>query len=180
VQVGAYALSADVVPGGGQTMGVRVHATDTALDATYQFIVDPTKMTSDMISAHATFIHEDSAMQAGQAQMMTGAAPNHRLDTFRADVSYSWAATITPTIQYFRTTGSADPFYWTTPNGSPNSSGMIYEIAYVPWGKPDSPFPNINVRLAVQYIDYFRFDGSSTNARDNNNFYFSLWTAVKF
>lgn len=180
IEVGAFALSADVVPGGDQTFGVRNHTTDLALDATYQFIIDPTKATSDMVSAHATFIHENSTMQASTAQSMTGAALGHSLDTFRADISYSWAATITPSIQYFRTTGSADPVYWTTPNGSPNSDGMIYEIAYVPWGKPDSPFPNVNLRLAVQYIDYLHFDGSALNARDNNNFYFSLWTAVKF
>jgi hypothetical protein len=180
IEVGAFALSGDVVPGGDQNFGVRNHTTDLALDATYQFILHPTKMTSDMISAHATFIHENSTMQASTAQSMTGAALNHSLNTFRADISYSWAATITPSIQYFRTTGSADPIYWTTPNGSPNSDGVIYEIAYVPWGKPDSPYPNVNLRLAVQYIDYFHFDGSALNARDNNNFYFSLWTAVKF
>lgn len=180
IEVGAFALSADVVPGGDQTFGVRNHTTDTALDATYQFIFDPTKAESDMISAHATYIHENSSMQASIAQSATGAALGHSLDTFRADVGYSWKATITPSIQYFKTSGSADPFYWSTPNGSPNSDGMIYEIAYVPWGKTDSPFPNVNLRLAVQYIDYFHFDGSALNARDNNNLYFSLWTAVKF
>jgi hypothetical protein len=181
IEVGAYALSADVVPGGDQSFGVRTHATDLALDATYQFILHPSKVASDMISAHATFIHENSTMLASSTVQSTrGATLGHSLDTFRADIAYSWAATITPSIQYFRTTGSADPIYWTTPTGSPNSDGMIYEIAYVPWGKPDSPFPNVNLRLAVQYIDYIHFDGSALNARDNNNFYFSLWTAVKF
>ena len=57
---------------------------------------------------------------------------------------------------------------------------MIFEVAYVPWGKPDSPFPNVNFRLAVQYVNYFRFDGSSIGARNNNNVFFSLWSAVKF
>ena len=57
---------------------------------------------------------------------------------------------------------------------------MIFEVAYVPWGKPDSPFPNLNLRLAVQYVSYFSFDGSSANAGSNNNFYFSLRTAAKF
>ena len=94
-------------------------------------------------------------------------------------VSYSFAATITPSVQYFRTTGTADVKYWSTPNGSPNSDGMIFEVGYVPWGKPDSPFPNVNLRLAVQYVSYFSFDGSSTNASSNNNFYFNLRTAMK-
>jgi hypothetical protein len=58
----------------------------------------------------------------------------HILDTVRFDVSYSFAATVTPSMQYFRTTGTTDINYWTTPNGSPNSDGMILEVAYVPRG----------------------------------------------
>jgi hypothetical protein len=56
---------------------------------------------------------------------------------------------------------------------------MIYEIAYVPWGKPDSPFPYINWRLALQYVSYFSFNGTTANARSNNNLYLSLRTAMK-
>lgn len=178
-EIGAYALSGNVVPGGDQTLGFTVHKTDVALDATYQFISDPSKVTSDRLSAHATYIHENAKMQVSDA-LALGALPDHWLDTMRFDVSYSIAATVTPSVQYFRTIGTADASYWTTPNGSPNSDGMILEVAYVPWGKPDSPFPNMNVRLAVQYVDYFSFDGSYASASRNNHFYFSLWTAVKF
>lgn len=179
-EIGAYGLYADgVIPGGGQTFGLPIRATDIAVDGTYQYIVDPAKVTSDMVSAHATFIHEDSSVTAAEAAALFG-TPNHTLDTFRADVSLSFQATITPSVQYFRTSGTSDPVYWSTPNGSPNSDGMIFEVAYVPFGKPDSPFPNFNLRLAVQYVNYFTFDGTSTNARGNNNLYVSLWTAVAF
>jgi hypothetical protein len=177
-EIGAYALSARVLPADNQTLGFRNRMTDVALDATYQFIFDAAKVTSDMLSAHATYIHENSRIDA-PAQALAGPL-DHSLDTLRFDISYSFAATFTPSVQYFRTTGTADTNYWSTPNGSPNSDGMIFEIAYVPWGKPDSPFPNLNLRLAVQYVSYFRFDGTTMNARDNNNFYFSLWTAMKF
>jgi hypothetical protein len=119
-------------------------------------------------------------MDAGAAQALTGASPDHLLDTVRVDVSYSFAATITPSIQYFRTTGTSDVNYWGTPNGSPNSDGMIFEVRYVPWGKPDSPFPNVNLQLSAQYVSYFSFDGSTNDAASNNNFYFSLRTAAKF
>jgi hypothetical protein len=178
-EIGAYALSGSVIPGGGQTLGFGVRKTDIAFDATYQFITDPAKVTSDRLSAHATYIHE-TARLAFDGLAQTGALPDHWLDTFRADVSYSFAATVTPSVQYFHTIGTADANYWTTPNGSPNSDGMIVEVAYVPWGKPDSPFPNVNVRLAAQYINYFSFDGSYANASRNNHFYLSLWTAMKF
>jgi hypothetical protein len=168
-----------VFSGDAQTFGLPIRKTDMALDATYQFITDPAKVTSDRLSAHATYIHETASMQLSDAQSL-GALTDHWLDTVRFDVSYSFAATVTPSVQYFRSTGTGDVNYWSTVNGSPNSDGMIFEVAYVPWGKPDSPFPNMNVRLAVQYVNYFSFDGSTASASRNNNFYFSLWTAMKF
>jgi hypothetical protein len=70
--------------------------------------------------------------------------------------------------------------YWGTPSGSPNSSGVIAEIAYVPWGKPDSWISWGNVRFAVQYVSYFRFDGSSHAASANNALYFTVWAAAHF
>ena len=177
VEVGAYALTGNVLLGGNPTLGIGTQITDTALDANYQYIVNPAKAASDMISAHATYIHEESRIGSGAAGLF--ATLDHPLDTVRLDASYSFAATITPTVQYFRTTGPSDATFWTTPNGSPNSDGMIFEVAYVPWGKPDSPFPNMNLRLAAQYVSYFSFDGTTANASSNNNFYFSLWAALK-
>ncbi|HLH96147.1 MAG TPA: hypothetical protein VKW08_13620 [Xanthobacteraceae bacterium] len=180
MELGAYTLSgSNISPWGWyQNYGITMRATDMALDANYQYIFDPTKAASDMLSAHATYIHEDSAID-GNAQAWWFASDHHSLDTLRFDVSFTIGATVTPTIQYFRTTGPSDRTYWWTQNGSPNSDGMIFEVAYVPWGKPNSPFPNMNLRLAVQYVSYFSFDGSTANASNNNNFYFSLWTALK-
>jgi hypothetical protein len=178
-ELGAFALSGDTVPGGNQTFGVSSHADDLAVDATYQYISDPSKVASDRLSAHALYIHELATLDA-LPTALTGALYDHSLDTMRFDVSYSFAATVTPSIQYFRTTGTTDIKYWTTPNGSPNSDGMIYEVAYVPWGKPDSPFPNVNVRLTAQYVSYFSFNGTTTNAHANNNFFFGFQTAMQF
>jgi hypothetical protein len=178
VELGTYGLHASIVPGGFDYPGQANVFTDSALDANYQFTFNPKNVTSDMVSAHATFIHEDGALAPGEIAQGTNAS--ERLNTFRADVSYSIAATVTPTMQYFRTTGRNDPVYWGTFNGSPNSSGVIAEIAYVPWGKPDSPFAWLNVRVAAQYVDYFRFDGVARNASDNNALYLSIWAAAHF
>jgi hypothetical protein len=131
-----------------------------------------------MISAHATFIHEDASLRA--SEIIGGARLSHGLNTLRADVSYSLGATVTPSIQYFRTSGTNDAAYWGTPNGSPNSSGIITEIAYVPWGKPDSLISWGNVRFAAQYVSYFRFDGASNNASANNALYVTVWAAAHF
>src|SRR5260370_34770286 len=108
-------MSADVVPGGDQTLGLTVRKTDAALDASYQSISDLSKVTSDALPAHATYIHETAKMQVSDA-LVLGALPDHWLDTMRFDVSYSFAATVTPSVQYFRTTGTADANYWSTPN----------------------------------------------------------------
>jgi len=177
VELGTYGLSASVLPGG-VDIGLADRFTDTALDANYQFVFDPKSVVSDMISAHATLIHEDASLDASNA--LIGAARSHGLGTFRADVSYSIAATVTPTIQYFQTTGTTDTAYWGTPNGSPNSSGFVAEIAYSPWGKPDSPISWANIRFAVQYVDYTRFDGQTHGASANNALYLSVWAAAHF
>jgi hypothetical protein len=178
VEFGTYGLAASVLPGGVNAGGLVDRYTDTALDANYQFIFNPRNVTSDMISAHATFIHETGLLQASQA--LAGANPNNSLNTFRADVSYSFAATITPTIQFFETSGTNNMGYWNTPNGSPNSSGIITEIAYVPWGKPDSFISWGNVRFAAQYVSYFRFNGVTAGASANNALYLSVWLAAHF
>ena len=178
MEFGTYGLNANVAPGGVEIPGHSDQFTDLALDANYQFRFNLRDVTSDMISAHATMIHEDGWL--GASQIINGAVPFHGLDTFRADVSYSIGATVTPSIQYFQTKGTSDAAYWGTPNGSPNSSGMIAEIAYVPWGKPDSFIAWGNVRLAVQYVSYFRFDGVTNNAAANNALYFSVWAAAHF
>ena len=75
-QIGAYALTGRVVPGGNQTFGYRNRATDIAVDANYQFIFDERKVTSDMLSAHATSIRENSSIEPGQAQALFG-TPSH-------------------------------------------------------------------------------------------------------
>jgi hypothetical protein len=179
IELGSFALAGDTVPGRNQTFGVSSHATDLAFDATYQYISDPTKVASDRLSAHALYIHETATLGALPAAL-AGAQFGHWLDAMRVDVSYSFTATVTPSIQYFRTTGTTDLKYWGTPNGSPNSDGMIFEVAYVPWGKPDSPFPNVNVRLTAQYVSYFSFNGTTVNAHANNNFFFGFQTAMQF
>ena len=178
LEVGTYGINASVLPGGIDIPGRADVFTDDALDANYQFIFNPRSVVSDMISAHATLIHENASLAA--SQIISGALRSHQLDTFRADVSYSFAATITPTIQYFQTGGTSDAAYWGTPSGSPNSSGIIAEVAYVPWGKPDSPIAWANIRFAVQYVKYFRFDGHTNGASANDALYLSVWAATHF
>jgi len=173
-EFGTYGLHADIWPGGITYAGTD-SLTDTALDANFQWIANTKDVTSSTVSTHATWIHESLDLGASHALFATNR--RDQLEEFRADLSYSYAATWTPTIQYFNTRGSSDPARWGTPSGSPNSSGVVMELAYVPWGKPDSPVNWANGRLALQYVSYDKFNGSSAHSSDFNTVYLNLWFA---
>jgi hypothetical protein len=177
-EIGTYGIVADILPAGGLP-GLRPDRyTDIAADANWQFTFRPREVASDILSTHATLIHEDEDFGASGA--LPGAAPNGHLTTMRADVSYSIGATVTPSAQIFKTSGSRNPGFWQTPTGYPDSSGAVLELAYAPFGKPNSLIHWGNVRLAVQYVIYTRFDGQSSHAGDNNTLYLSIWAAWHF
>lgn len=171
-QTGAYTLVADRYPAGDRSSGTSDRIVDRALDATYQFVGSK----SNFVSAHAIYIHEDERLRADQ--MLAGTLPDDTLRTFRVDVSYSFRDTLTPSIQFFQNTGSRDAALWGTSNGSPDTRGHVAEIAFVPWGKLKSLPQWMNVRFAVQYVSYDKFDGSSRGSSLNNTLFLSCWIAV--
>jgi hypothetical protein len=179
-QVGAFALAGKIMPRGLSPLGRVNKVTDLGVDANFQYIWDPSKVSSDIISASALLIRETTDAQA--TAIVAGSLAKQSLQTFRANVSYSFGATITPTIQYFRTVGARDARFWGTSSGRPDTDGMIYEIAYVPWGKPETPPPieGLNARLVAQYTDYFSFDGSRVDIRKYNSLFVGATTALAF
>ena len=73
------------------------------------------------------------------------------------------------------TSGSTNPALYATSTGSPDTRGWAVELDYLPWQ---------NVKLAIQYVAYTKFDGSSSNydgtgrnASDNNTLYIFAWFA---
>ena len=174
-EVGTYGISADRFPGGDQTTGLKDHFLDNAVDVNYQWTADP----DNLVSLHGTFIHENENLDASYA-LGNSTNASERLDTFRADASYSYQNTYTPSVQYFTTHGTSDATWWGTSTGlaSPNSQGYIVELGYVPFGKPDSPLPWVNGRLALQYVGYTEFDGTPSHASDNNTIFLNLWLSL--
>src|SRR5207248_1879051 len=63
VALGTYGVYTETYPNRIQTVGKDSY-TDIAFDATYQWIAHPERSTSDMLSAHALYIHEDSRLTA--------------------------------------------------------------------------------------------------------------------
>lgn len=171
-QTGAFTLVANRYPGGDRSTGATDRIVDRAFDANYQFLGSK----NHFVSAHAIYIDENQNLRADQ--ILAGTLANDTLRTFRADVSYSFRDTWTPSLQFFQTTGSRDAALWGTPNGSPDTRGYVAEIAFVPWGKIKSLPQWMNIRLAAQYVSYNKFDGSSRESSLNNTLYLSCWVAV--
>lgn len=177
-EIGAYGLSAAVLPAGYSPLGRADRFTDLAIDTNWQYTAVPRLVASDIVSLHATLIGETQDRAA--SALLRGAARHGDLTTIRADISYSIAATIVPSAQIFRTSGSTDAAYWGPPGGNPGSSGAIAEIAYVPFGKPGSPIAWGNLRLALQYVAYSEFNGQGHGASAQNTIYLSAWAAWHF
>ena len=172
IEFGTYGLTANRYPGVDQTNGTD-RLVDTAIDANYQWHANP----DYFVSVHTSYTHESSYLDAS---VQNGTNPSNSLNSYKADVSYSYKSTYTPSLAYFKTTGSSDATYWNTSTGlaSPNSEGIMAEIAYVPFGKDDSPMPWGNGRLGLQYTAYTQFDGTSAHASDNNTIFLNLWLSL--
>lgn len=177
-EVGTYGIAADILPAGESPSGKADHFLDVAADANWQYAFNPRRIASDIFSFHSTIIHEGEDL--GASTILAGTKHTGHLVTMRADASYSWQATITPSAQFFHTTGTTDQAYWSTPNGAPNDTGEILEVAYTPFGKADSSIAWGNIRLAAQYIIYSQFDGQNGGASKNDNVYLSVWAAWHF
>ena len=170
-QIGTFGTNAQLYPGGDRSTGFNDHLLDLGLEANYQYLAIP----HYPISAHATFIQEHQNLKATYA-LGNSSFPTEVINEFRTDVTYSINDTIVPTVQYFQTRGSNDPALWGTANGSPNTQGYTVDLAYVPFGKPDSPWNTFaNLRIALQYTGYTQYGGTSAHASDNNTIFLNLW-----
>ena len=177
-EVGIFGLAANTYPGRDASEG-RDRTVDYGFDTQYQV----TKLNYD-VTAMASWIYERQTWSASRALGEVENATNH-LGNFKATVSYLRAKTYGVTVQYFNTRGSADALlYPDSPSNTPDSAGFIFQLNYLPLNHGGGPafWPRSNVKFALQYIDYLKFDGarhdydgSGRNARDNNTVYAEAW-----
>ncbi len=174
--VGAYGISTKITPAGQPIRGSSDRFRDVALDSQFQFIGD-----EDIFSAQGTYIKERQSLDATFA-LGDSENQSNDLKTLRVGASYYLRRTYGVALGHFSTTGSSDALKYapnpTTPsigfaNNSPNSNGWIAELNYLPWQ---------NVKLALQYTAYQKFNGASSNydglgrnASDNNTLYLLGW-----
>ncbi len=173
LELGTYGLSANLYPTG--IAGLTNQYTDVGFDLNIEKVI-----ADNMFTAHGSWIHESRTLDAA---FTTGSAVNQSgsLDSFRLVGNYYLHSQIGFSLGYFSITGDGDALLYAPEsvngsiNGTPNSSGFIFEFDYLPW---------YNTKLAVQYVAYSKFNGNSDNydgqgraASDNNNLYLSCWIA---
>ncbi len=180
---GTYGLIVDRYPDNTLPDTATDRFSDTAVDAQYQYITDPHTFT-----LQATHIHEKQDYRASFPATETGSpigagpTPDNSTDTLRTTKikgSYYYERIYGGTIAYFSTRGGSDAGLYPegsvggSANGSPSSSGYVFELDY-------SPIQNL--RLMLQYYDFNKFNGGSSNydgsgrhARDNNTLFLNAW-----
>jgi hypothetical protein len=174
LEIGVFGLSASTHPGNGTPLaGPPDKFRDIAADIQYQFIGE-----DHLFTALATYISEHQTLQASVADGFA-AEPDNKLKTLKLTGEYYYQRRIGGTVGYFSTTGSSDALLYApgpvtgSANNSPDSTGYILEVNYLPW---------LNTKLQAQYVGYEKFngqkinyDGSGRDASNNNTAYLLVW-----
>jgi hypothetical protein len=173
LEFGGYGMHVSSTPQ--SVSGPTDDYTDVAADAQWERVLP--MLANDLLTIHGTYIHESSNLNATFA---SGGASlvGHGLNTFRVNGEYHFGYRITPSFGYFGTTGTGDALLYApaaligSRTGSPESQGFVANLTY---------WPVQNVRLALQYTAYTKFNGASSNydgmgrnASDNNSLYLHL------
>ena len=175
LETGLFGMAASIQPQRLTGFG-NDHLTDVGIDAQYQFLAD-----RDSISLQASAIFENQSLSAsGNPALGLTANTHNTLRSLHAKATYYYDQTYGATLGAFRLDGSRDAaLYSNSPNGSPNSTGVIGELDYIPFnhGGPDF-WPWFNLKLGVQYTYYPQFDGAvGSAATKNNTLYAFVWFA---
>jgi hypothetical protein len=175
--IGTYGIVARKYPDGLDPTGPTDRFRDIGVDAQYQYLTDRHRF-----SVQLNYLREhqglDATFAAGDASN-----PTDTLRTLKGKATYYYDQKYGATVQYFRTTGSADNGLYNTgepvtgsTSGSPKNSGIVAELDWL---------PRRDLRLMLQYTAYQTFNGASSNydgfgrnAKDNNTLYVVLWLMI--
>jgi len=180
-EVGAFAFLSDVYPGRDHSAGTTDRYQDWGADASYQL----TSANGDMWTVNGRYTYEQQRLNASTILGLAAGRDNN-LNDLRADLSYYSHHGYGASAGVFDTWGSSDALlYADSRTNSPNSSGVMLQADFTPFGNGHSPFgPRFNTRLGVQYIHYTEFDGARHNydnagrdASDNDTLRIFAWVA---
>jgi len=183
--MGAFGMLAKVAPwlGPGNPVGTTAtylqtdNYTDAGVDAQYQY-----QGSGYWLTLRGSYIREFQQLNASFANGLAS-NPTNDLHSLKLQASAALGGDnrVVLTAQYFNTWGSPDPLlYGGLASGlSPDSNGWMAEIAYIPYGLSQAPgWPWANVRIALQYTWYNRFDGTTFGAQNNNTLFLHAWFAM--
>jgi hypothetical protein len=180
-EVGGFGFVSDVYPGRDHSAGTTDRYRDWGADASYEL----TGASGDTWTLNARYTYERQLLGAS-AVLGLAANGNNTLNDLRADLSYYSHQGLGASAGVFDTWGSSDALlYGDSRTNSPNSSGIMLQADFTPFGRGHSPFgPRFNARLGVQYVYYAEFngarrnyDGAGRNAADNNTLRIFAWAA---
>jgi len=151
--------------------------TDIGFDSQYQYQGD-----NYWFTLRGTYIHEYQKLDASFPNGLSS-NPTNDLNEAKgyASLAYGSNNRVVLTGQYFNTWGTPDPLLYGSLASafSPNGSGWIAEIAYIPFISSTAPgWPWLNMRIGLQHTWYQRFDGTSVGAANNNTTFLYLWLAM--
>lgn len=174
IEIGTFGLQTDIYADRyNKTAGTNQYS-DLGADITYQYLGNM----EHIVEFRGSYIRENQQLRGTQS--LGGSAKNSvMLNTLNLNASYTYQQTYTGTFGFFDISGSTDALlYPDNPSFKPNSQGFITEVDYVPFGKSNSLWqPWLNLRLGLQYVAYTQFNGTATNAGDNNTLYLNGWLA---
>ena len=199
--VGTYGMVAKVYPDPTQPSGSTTRFDDSAVDAQYQYILDPHAVTVTATYAREKIAYAD--VLAGQAPPLDpdgslGLPPTNSSDTlrmFRAKASYVYNARYGGSVSYFDVSGSANSALQTSAYDPTNpgslldgSMGVLGNLSGNPgtraWTAEAFWTPVQNIRVGLEYTAFTKFNGASSNydgfgrnASDNNTIFFYVWAA---
>ena len=167
LEVGAYGIHMKSTPGA--VTGPEDSYTNFGPDIQYDRTFG-----KDVLSVRGSYVRENSALVASADNGNANPGPHH-LNASNANVEYLVGNRYSGTFGWFLTNGTTDINLYPqaavtgSANGNPRSAGIMANVSY---------WPVQNLDLAVQYTDYTRFNGGTTNyddagrnASDNNTVY---------
>jgi hypothetical protein len=185
LMLGAFGMLASIHPWVDPTFALGTTATfpqtdkytDTGFDAQYQF-----QGNNYWLTLRGSYINE---FQRLDGSFLNGLSANrtNQLNTLRLQSSFAYGSDNRAVLtgQYFDTWGTSDALLYAglASGFSPNSSGWIAEIAYIPFEMSRAPgWPWFNARIGLQYTAYEKFDGTTVGARDHNTLFLYAWFAM--
>jgi hypothetical protein len=171
--IGTFGLRANLLPNRSKAFGADQY-TDLGADLTYQYLGSM----EHIFEFRGSYIRENQQLHG--TQLSGGAAKSSlMLNALNLNASYTYAQTYSANFGFFNVTGTSDPLrYADFAAFSPSSQGFITEVDYVPFGKSNTLGGMwLNLRFAVQYVAYTKFNGTATQAGDNNTLLLNGWLA---